>query len=233
MEAQPPLVSDPIFFLDYDGTLAPIVDEPSEAYPHEEALGILERLAEAHPVVLVTGRKLADLKVLLPLPLEAVGLHGLQRGRIGDEIEDRTPREVLELIRRMRETVPTGEGIRVEEKGSMFAVHYRLSPDKDSARELLRDWLMDVPSSLDQIWGKDVVELRPRGISKGTAVLEVAAQFSGRMPIYIGDDVTDEDAFKALGKNAVTIKVGEGDTAAEFRLNDVDDVIEYLRRYLR
>ena len=228
----PPVVEGPLFFLDYDGTLAPIVDEPSEAYPHADASGILERLSESHPVVLVTGRKLADLTTLLPLPLEAVGLHGLQRGRIGGEIDDRTPPEVLDEIRRMRETVPRGEGIRVEEKGSMFAVHYRLSLDKTSVRELLRNWLTEVPESLDQIWGKDVVELRPRGVSKGTAVLEMAEQFPGRTPVYIGDDVTDEDAFKALGEDAVTVKVGEGETAAKYRLGDVDDVVEYLRRYV-
>lgn len=114
----------------------------------------------------------------------------------------------------------------------MFAVHYRLSGDKDAARRLISEWAEATPDSLDAIWGKDVVELRPKRTSKGTAILDVIDGFPGRTPIYIGDDVTDEDAFRVLDADAITIKVGPGETAAKYRLGDVNDVVDYLRGYL-
>jgi len=82
------------------------------------------------------------------------------------------------------------------------------------------------------ISGKDVVELRPAHLHKGTAVQAVAAQHPSRTPLYLGDDVTDEDAFQALPAEAITVKVGEGETAARFRLPDVPAVVAYLQRYL-
>ena len=228
----PPIVNAPLFFLDYDGTLAPIVDDPLEAFPHPDIPDLLEELYQMHPVYLVSGRFLTDLGKLVKLPLHAIGLHGLQQGRIGGETTEFVPPDALHLIRRMRSTVPALEGIRIEEKGPMFAVHFRLAADKDAVQESLRLWLAQVPDLLNPIWGKDVVELRPRGISKGTAVLGEAAKYPGRTPVYLGDDVTDEDAFRDLGDDGITIKVGGGETAARYRLPDVDAVAEYLRRYL-
>lgn len=228
----PPTVEHPLFFLDYDGTLAPIVDDPMQAYPHPDIPDMLDALAEKYPVWIVTGRYLNDLEVLLDRPQEAIGLHGIQRGRLGDGAENVMPEDAREAIDALRTSVPSFEGLRVEEKGPMFAVHYRMAENKAGARAALREWLTELPSSLDPIWGKDVVELRPRGVSKGTAVREIADRYSDRTALYLGDDVTDEDAFRALGRDAVTVKVGEGETVARYRLKDVDEVVEYLRSYL-
>ncbi|MEX1054423.1 MAG: trehalose-phosphatase, partial [Rhodothermales bacterium] len=207
-------------------------DDPLEAFPHPHIPVLLEVLYQTYPVYVVSGRFLADLEKLVTLPLDAIGLHGLQMGRIGGEITEFMPPDALHLIRRMRSTVPDLEGIRIEEKGPMFAVHYRLAVDKASVQDSLRQWLAQVPDLLNPIWGKDVVELRPRGISKGTAVLREAAKFPDRTPVYLGDDVTDEDAFRDLGDDGITIKVGDGETAARYRLPDVDAVADYLRRYV-
>lgn len=228
----PPIVERPLFFLDYDGTLAPIVDDPTKAYPHPDVPGLLEDLADRFPLYIVTGRFLMDLTAFLDLPLEAIGLHGIQRGRLGGRSADALPEAARVAIDRYRESVPDVAGLRVEEKGPMFAVHYRLADDKAAARTAIRQWLGDVPTVVDPIWGKDVVELRPRDVSKGTAVREIANEYPDRTPIYLGDDVTDEDAFRALGGGAVTVKIGEGDTVAGYRLGGVEDVVEYLRRYV-
>jgi trehalose 6-phosphate phosphatase len=228
----PPVATKPVFFLDYDGTLAPIVDNPLEAYPHPDIPYLLEQLFHLHPVYLVSGRFLKDLAKLVHLPLNAIGLHGLQQGQIGGEVKEFISPDARDLIRRMRLTVPALGGIRIEEKGPMFAIHYRLAADKDAVRECLRQWLEQAPDHLDPIWGKDVVELRPRGINKGTAVVGEAAKYPGRVPVYLGDDVTDEDAFRDLGNDGITIKVGEGKTAARYRLPDVEAVAAYLGRYL-
>lgn len=229
---RPPVVSNPLFFLDYDGTLAPIVDDPMSAVPHPDIPPMLDALVERHPVWVVTGRYLDDLDQLLDRPLEAIGLHGIQRGHLHGEREFNISDEARVDIRSMRESAPASDGIMMEEKGPMFALHYRRAQDKNAAKGAILQWLEDLPETLDAILGKDVVELRPKGISKGTAVSEIARRHADRMPLYIGDDVTDEDAFRALGEKALTIKVGEGDTAAQYRLGGVDDVVGYLKRYL-
>ncbi len=228
----PPLVKRPLFFLDYDGTLAPIVDDPMQAGPHPEIPAILEELDTRHPLFIVTGRYPSHLRTFLDTSFNVIGLHGVQKGRLYGELSSVISGHAQEVIDRYRRTAPTSNGIRLEDKGPMFALHYRLAPDKDAARDSIRRWLGDVPEVLDPIWGKDVVELRPAGISKGTAVGEIAARHPDRTPLYVGDDVTDEDAFQALGDGAITIKVGEGETAARYRLATIDDVVAYLKKYL-
>lgn len=227
-----PIVHSPLFFLDYDGTLAPIVDEPMQAYPHPAVPEILDELAARHPLYIITGRYLHDVEKLLEKPYEAIGLHGIQRGRLRGPKQNAISDEARTAIERYRDSAPASETILLEEKGPMFALHYRMAPDKEAAQSAIREWLADVPDVLDPIWGKDVVELRPAGVSKGTAVREIADRHPDRTPIYIGDDVTDEDAFRALGEDAVTVKVGGGDTVARYRLDDVDAVVDYLGQFV-
>lgn len=230
----PPVIADPLFFIDYDGTLAPIVDDPDAAVPHPEAPDVLQALDARYPLWIVTGRHLQALDDLLGLPLRAIGLHGAQEGRIGGTIQRLAPDDAVDALRRLRQTVPTGDGVQVEEKDTAFAIHYRAADDEAEARERIRSWADAVPDMLEAIWGKKVMELRPKGMSKGTAVRKVAAGFPGRTPIYLGDDVTDEDAFAALAyvDGAIPVKVGDGDTRAQYRLSGPSAVVEYLREYL-
>ena len=229
----PPVVSSPLFFLDYDGTLAPIVDKPMEAVPHPDVPSLLEALEEEYPLLIITGRHLRDLSILMPeASYRAIGLHGTQEGTIGGDLSSLLSEEAEAALARLRRALPTYEGIEVEEKGPTFAVHYRAADDAEAVREQLEKWTADLPESLEAIWGKMVVELRPQGSSKGVAVERIAEEFPGRTPVYLGDDVTDEDAFRALGNRAITVKVGGGDTAARYRLRGVEEVITYLKRYL-
>jgi trehalose 6-phosphate phosphatase len=233
MANPPPLVDTPLFFLDYDGTLAPIVEDPMKAFPHPDIPAILAELDRRYPLWVVTGRQLQDLELLLDLGLQAVGLHGAQQGTLGGSIESASSGASDHVLRELRATVPDAEGIRVEDKGHTFALHYRLAPDESSAVAALRRWARSVPPGIDQIWGKKVLELRPAGISKGVAVRRIAREHPSHIPVYLGDDVTDEDAFRALDEPAVTVKIGEGETAARYRLPDVDAAARYLRAYLR
>lgn len=230
----------PLLFLDYDGTLAPIVDDPAEAWPHPAVPDLLRQLAERHPVVVVSGRDVAALSRFLPdVSVRAAGLHGAEIGTLGE-----TPEPAPELSRlrpeldRLRAAVPDADGIRVEDKGAAFAVHYRAAPDEAEALSALRAWASDVPDGLHAVWGKKVVELRPRDVSKGTAVARIAREHPDRTPVYLGDDTTDEDAFAALAaladepdRQPVTVKVGEGETAARFRVPDVGAAVDYLRGF--
>lgn len=228
-----PLTDAPLFFLDYDGTLAPIVDDPKAAFPHPAVPDLLRHLSETHPVYIVTGRHLRDLDAFLPgLDLPAIGLHGAQEGTLHGEVQDRLTSDDREKLDAMRTAVPSMEGVWVEDKEHTFAVHYRGAADPEAAAEAVATWAEATPDTLEVISGKDVVELRPAHLHKGTAVQEIAARHPDHTPIYLGDDVTDEDAFEALPDTAITVKVGGGDTAARFRLPDVPAVVAYLQRYL-
>ena len=228
----PPVAEQPLFFLDYDGTLAPIVDVPMQAFPHPDLPDVLKGLLGKFPVWIVTGRDLQALGQLLPVDLPAVGLHGIEWGTVGRVHEARIAPADRDAIRDMRAHVPSSEGIVVEEKGALFAVHYRSSPDPDAAQRILEAWAREAPPSLDVIWGKFVVELRPKGSSKGEVVAELVLRHPDRTPVYLGDDTTDEDAFKVLKGRGVTVKIGQGQTDAEYQLPDVEAVLAYLRQYV-
>ena len=234
MPQPPPVANAPLFFLDYDGTLAPIVDDPMEAYPHPDAPPILKALDEQYPLWIVTGRNLQDLDALLNMPLPAIGLHGAQKGRIGGTVQRLTPDAAADALQQLRETVPSGEGVAIEEKDTAFAIHYRTADNAEEARQRIKAWARTVPDMLEAIWGKKVMELRPKGMSKGTAVRAIADEHPSHTPVYLGDDVTDEDAFEALRsiEGAITIKVGDGDTAADYRLASPDEVMNYLQQYV-
>ena len=231
-----PVVDNPLFFLDYDGTLAPIVDDPDEAHPHPEVPALLQDLRARHPVWIVTGRSIEALDRFLDLSLPAVGLHGAQEGTVGGEVRQLMSAKAREALAAVRRRIPAMDGLQVEEKTHAFAVHYRQVESDAEAQNRLQAWVNTVPDILDAIWGKKVVELRPKGLTKGTAVRRIAEEHPGRTPIYMGDDVTDEDAFRALqamDRDTVTVKVGAAaaNTGAEHRLSGPDDVVRYLKQY--
>lgn len=232
--AMPPVADSPLFFLDYDGTLAPIVDDPDAAVPHPEVPALLETLNARYPLWIVTGRDIEALNRFLDQPLKAIGLHGAQEGTVGGETEHLMSNEAAAAIASLRRSVPDVDGLNVEDKDQAFAVHYRRA-DEAKAHDRLRAWIDTMPDILDAVWGKKVVELRPDGLTKGTAVRRIADRFPERTPVYLGDDVTDEDAFEALhalNRPVITIKVGDGDTCAQHRLEGPDAVVAYLKPYV-
>jgi trehalose 6-phosphate phosphatase len=230
-----PVSDRPLFFLDYDGTLAPIVDDPDAAVPHPEVPELLRALDDRFPLWIVTGRDLRALSSFLDQPLKAIGLHGAQQGVVGGEVERLMPDDAAEALRRLRRSVPSVDGMHIEEKDQAFAVHYREVDDEAETRERLSSWLNAMPEMLDAIWGKKVVELRPEGLTKGTAVRRIAEEHPDYTPVYLGDDTTDEDAFAALqemARDVITVRIGDEETRADYRLAGPDEVVDYLRRYV-
>jgi trehalose 6-phosphate phosphatase len=236
---QPPTVERPLLLLDYDGTLAEITEDPDRAVPHPQVPELLHSLAARMPVRVITGRRVVDVARLLPVPeLVAVGVHGMEDGPLGGEVRSRLDRASRELMSSARAELPQIRGVRVEDKGAAIALHYRGAPDEDRVVRDLGEWAERLPTGLEPVWGKKVVEVRPRGFDKGRAARELAAEHPGATPVMIGDDTTDEDAFRALAEfrngetPTVTIKVGPGETSARYRLDDIDAVVSYLRSYL-
>lgn len=225
------VLEHPLFLLDYDGTLADIVDNPDEAFPHPEVPELLKRLKERYPVYILTGRSLSSLAQLLPVTgLEVVGVHGLERGRLGETAAALVEPGRLEALQSVRQNLPDIAGVKLEDKTLSLALHYREASPAGVAE--LRRWAETVPAGLDRLWGKRVLELRPHGYSKGRAATQLAKTHPQTTPLAIGDDTTDEEMFAALPQG-LTIKVGEGESAARERLAEVTDVVAYLRNYLR
>ena len=214
---------------DYDGTLAPIVARPEDAAPEPGAPEALSALFAGgpHRAAVVTGRRVEEAAAFLNVTgLLVVGLHGME-----------WPGETLRppdtaALRVLQGALPDMPGMRLEEKGWTLAVHYREVPEPEQPALESALARVPVPPGWEVITGKKVREFRPSGHGKGRAALRLAAQFPDHLPVFLGDDVTDEEAFLVLReRGGVTIKVGEGQTAAEHRLASPAEVVTLLRAW--
>jgi trehalose 6-phosphate phosphatase len=214
---------------DYDGVLSPIVPVPSEAVPSPGVAEALARLAAADgvTVALVSGRGVADLQTVSGFsgPFRWVGSHGA-------EFDAPVPPELTErrddLVARLRPLVAAVPGGYLEVKPVSVAVHVRQVADRAAAAELLAQAEAAADSSLTRKPGKEVLELALTAADKGGVVRRLRNECAARAAMYLGDDVTDEDAFRALEPGDVTVKVGDGETAARYRVPDTGAVVELL-----
>ncbi len=219
---------------DYDGTLSPIVSDPELAYPERESVAALRALAalpDTH-VAVVSGRSLRDLAALSRLPSEIhlVGSHGSEfdagfARELGPEIV--ALREMV--TRRLTEIAARDPGFQVEKKPASAAFHYR-NADPANVDAAVED-VLSGPAALSGVsvkHGKMVVELAVVETDKGTALDTLRRQVAADAVLFMGDDVTDEDAFARLGGPDLGVKVGDGDTAAELRTGTTEDVAKIL-----
>jgi trehalose 6-phosphate phosphatase len=235
---------EPAVFLDYDGTLTPIVRRPEDAVLSEEMRHTVRRLAEHCTVALISGRDLDDVRGLVGLAgVFYAGSHGFDiAGPQGDSLENRKGNEFLPVLDRAQHMLQ-GQlaeipGARLERKRFSIAVHYR---EVEEARvkevEQAVDRVAGRFSGLRRSGGKKIFELQP-GIDwdKGKAVLWLldALEIDGAaaLPLYIGDDITDEDAFRALQGRGIGIVVEEGskETAAQYVLQNPAEVQAFLQQ---
>ena len=216
---------------DYDGVLAPLRDEPSAAVPEPGTAEALARLAavDGVTVALVSGRGVADLQATSGFegPYQWVGSQEAEfDGPLTGELAARRDA----LAERLAPVVAAVSGAWVEAKPASVAVHVRPVADRAAAAALLDDVRGRADSSLTLKPGKDVLELAVTDADKGSALRRLRAELGAAGAIYLGDDVTDEDAFRALGPEDVSVKVGEGPTAARFRVADPTGARAVLER---
>ena len=231
-----------LLFLDYDGTLAPIARSPKLATLPAVTKSVLRSLSQSSKmaVVVISGRSLLELRRLVGLPrLTYVGNHGLEMWREGRRAAvavQKTSREAIDLIRpRLAKLAAAVPGASFEDKGVSVSLHYRMVSGDQVARlkaAFRREVLPLVrPPALTVLNGKKVIEIRP-GLNwtKGHAVMRLMKR-SRRpllLPIYIGDDRTDEDAFVALTEG-LTIRVGaHRRSKARYYVRSVREVLQLL-----
>ena len=224
------------FFFDVDGTLAEIQPRPDLVFIPPRTLLALERLnAQGIPVAVVSGRPISQLDALLtPLRLPAGGVHGAERRSAAGEVQNLAiDSDVFESIQQeLARACTEHPGLTLENKGVAFALHFRLAPElEETARRVAKEFAVRYRDVLVLQPGKCVFELKPRGASKGEVISAFMqeAPFSGRTPVFIGDDLTDEAGFKVVNEMAgISIKVGSGATEARQRLDSVTAVAAWL-----
>jgi alpha,alpha-trehalase len=236
----------PVMFLDYDGTLTPIVSQPEDAILSDAMREVLSELAGLCTVAIVSGRDRRDVEPLVALDgLVFAGSHGFDiAGPRGLRMEfeggrDRLP-ELDAAERELNERIDAIAGARVERKRFAIANHYRNVADEDVPRvdEAVRE-VLALHSQLRLSHGKKVIELRPDiEWDKGRAVLWLLEALGlgapDVLPFYLGDDVTDEDAFAMLTDLGIGIIVGAPSyrTNASYSLQNTEEVGVFLNQLI-
>ena len=228
-------------FLDFDGTLAPIVARPELAGMSErtrDAVGML-KVGCGGALAVLSGRPLDQLRDLLsPVEPAMAGSHGAEISRpgeadltLGDEAQnslDRVHERLSRLARR--------EDLLIERKRGSVCLHYRSRPDLEQACNKAAADAVRGRSGLKLMRGHMVVEIALAGIDKGTALAALMSQppFAGRVPVAAGDDTTDEDAIRSAQKmGGIGIRIGDGPSEALVRFKGIEAFLDWLETLAR
>lgn len=225
-------------FLDVDGTLLEFAETPDEVAVEAELVAVLERLSRAvdGALALVSGRPITALdRLFAPLRLPSAGVHGLERRNAQGTFTD-GPVDWLPLAtarHALQEFVERHPALVLEDKGVALALHWRRDPALEAAvQALLMSLLERMGPEFELLPGASVLELKPSAHDKGSAVdaFLLEPPFAGRVPLFIGDDVTDADAFRAVERHGGwAIGVGPRPSTA-LRLEDPRAVRRWLAR---
>jgi trehalose 6-phosphate phosphatase len=235
----PPAPSlDWCLFLDVDGTLIELTDTPSQTVADPEVKALLRDLSVRldGAVALVSGRQIETLDQLFaPLTLPSSGLHGIERrtaqGKLqGGTFIDSKLDDARAAIKLFVDSYP---GALLEDKRRTVAIHFRMAPQAGpEARELAAGIVEKLGKQYQIQPGDMMLEIKPRGFTKATAIRAFMqeAPFSGRRPVFIGDDLTDQDGFPAVeSMGGISIGVGER-VQGQYHLDTVAQVRDWLKQ---
>ncbi|HEY3694941.1 trehalose-phosphatase [Phenylobacterium sp.] len=226
-------------FLDLDGTLAPIVARPQDVHPDARRTGLLERLSRVLDgrLAVISGRSMADIDRILEGRVRPVAaVHGLVRRRADGGLEETPPHSGLPAAdAAFRALATSAPGLLVEDKGRSVALHYRQAPGYAATAHAEATRLANETGLVRQD-GAMVVELRTPGPNKGDSVRAFLSEppFRGARPVFVGDDITDEDGFAAaaaLGGFGVLVGRARA-TCARYRLEGVAETLDWLEAAL-
>jgi len=223
----PPASLDWALFLDFDGTLAPLARHPDAVAVQPSLVHSLAGLGRSldGAVAVVSGRPVSQIDgFLAPLTLAVAGKHGLESRLPGQGLvtADAANPALARVKARLAPVVAADPRLLLEDKVQTVALHYRQAPEREAECErLVSEAVRREDGDLQVLHGKMVVEVKPAGVNKGVAIARLmeTAPFTGRRPVFAGDDVTDEDGFEAVNAmGGLSIRVGpSGATAATHR----------------
>ncbi len=231
-----------VLMLDFDGTLCPIANTPAKAYLLISTRKLLEKISQKIPIAIISGRGLKDLKKKVGVQgLIYSGNHGLE-WEINGKYNCMNPskkslQDLLLVYNFFKKILPHYSGLFIENKKISFSVHYRQMLHKDSKKfKKEKNRIINLMSKKEImiIEGKKVIEFKPKINWNKGSFAKLLINFLEKkyskyfLPIFIGDDKTDEDVFKAI-KNGITIKVGSGKTSAKYYLRRQDQINDFLK----
>lgn len=237
-ENLPRITPDTALFLDFDGTLVGLAEQPELI---EIPCGLAGTLAELYrhlngALALVSGRRLADLdEFLAPLLLPVAGEHGAQRRTADHLLVSAPPADLEPLLEVAQRLVTRHPALKLERKNLGLSLHYRQAPELEGLCLQTMQSAVQRSPGIELMQGKCVIDLRPTGFSKGTAIafFMTEAPFAGRLPVFAGDDVTDEAGFEEVQRmGGHAIKVGPGPTRARHRCAGVPEMADWLQSAL-
>ncbi|WP_411877909.1 trehalose-phosphatase [Polaromonas sp. YR568] len=230
----PAINAQTALFLDFDGTLADLAPEPDAVLIAPGVIPALMRLSAQldGALAIVSGRRLADLDAFLsPLQLPLATEHGAQRRDTRGRVASLAEPDLRALAERATELAAQHDGLRVEIKQAAVALHYRHAPELEALCLQVMQEAADRTPGVELLRGKFVFEVKPANVSKGSAIKAFMAEppFAGRLPLFAGDDTTDEAGFAAVQSlGGEGIKVGEGATVARHRCASPEALRQWL-----
>jgi len=236
------LFDDVAILLDVDGTILDFAPTPLQVRVPPSLPRTLRRLWERTngALAFVSGRPVRELDLIFsPLQLPAIGGHGAEL-RLAAGADPELPRlpPLDPAVKRCLATIAEADaGIILEDKGYSLALHYRLAPDKaEFVQQAATNVCAGLASSIEVLPGNSMVEIKQRGFNKGTAVRELMtyAPFAGRVPTFLGDDMTDWDVFKIIPEfRGIAMSVGEKHHGVDYHFDRPTDVRHWLEQVSR
>ena len=239
-EPLPAFAADWALFLDVDGTLLDHAERPDAVRPGEAEFRLLDALRRAcgGALALISGRSVADIDAMFaPLRLPVAGQHGIERRDASGAVHRHAvPSQALRgAAARIGEFAARHQGLLFEDKGYNLALHFRMAPQLAAAAEAaVGEAAAALGAGFELLRGKMVVELKPSGRDKGSAIEEFMREppFAGRRALFVGDDQTDEYGFGVVNRlGGRSVKVGPGVSVARHRIADAAAVRAWLAHW--
>lgn len=231
-------LAETAFFFDFDGTLVELASTPDGIFVPRSVPDILASLRRAtnNAVAVVSGRGIDNIDSFLQIPdLPVAGMHGAERRDANGDVQriGFHDERLLRMEHVLEGVVSANPGMLLEIKGAALALHYRNAPEREPAARAATERLVAEYADAYVLQpGKMVYEIKPRGVDKGRALRAFMEEppFTGRKPVFIGDDLTDEKGFAVVNEfDGLSIKVGPGDTVARARIESVELLLDWLQ----
>ncbi|MGD9803614.1 MAG: trehalose-phosphatase [Hyphomicrobiaceae bacterium] len=237
----PPTLTDArclAMFLDFDGTLVEIAETPDAVHLADRTRQTLVRLQDLldGALAIVTGREIAVIDdMLFPFRCPVAGVHGLTRRDAAGQLHTKSVAAgFLDAAEQRLTTLAARHPkLLVERKSRAIAIHYRGNPSLEAICLAAMEEIAGLDDQVRLVRGKLVIEARPSGGDKGTAVADFMEErpFTGRRPLFAGDDITDEDAFRIVNNlDGLTLKIGNDESGARYKLRDTAAFLEWLEQ---